>query len=285
MRGFSIICPHYERHNLGHANCHGLECGEIQSRRRRTRERDREFELESMAAATDPFSARLRAANPLATRHLNSLALVSKPNFLISVSRAAPLHTRFRGARLPSLLPVIRAQSSLEYTPDAEFYKIEAIVRVCCKWVFEELQFLTFEVLGHKAAQQRGMAILYKEEPPPWFLLNSLPEIFALLNLVVKWRVATTVPTILPALPKGSEFSEDKFIAKVKMEIVVCKDQVEAVVEKIIEEARTGEIGDGKIFLIPVSDVIRVRTGERGEKAERMSGGRADMMSLTASID
>ncbi|URE17906.1 Nitrogen regulatory protein P-II [Musa troglodytarum] len=273
MRGFSIICPHYERHNLGHANCHGLECGEIQSRRRRTRERDREFELESMAAATDPFSARLRAANPLATRHLNSLALVSKPNFLISVSRAAPLHTRFRGARLPSLLPVIRAQSSLEYTPDAEFYKIEAIVRVCCKWVFEELQFLTFEVLGHKAAQQRGMAILYKEEPPPWFLLNSLPEIFALLNLVVKWRVATTVPTILPALPKGSEFSEDKFIAKVKMEIVVCKDQVEAVVEKIIEEARTGEIGDGKIFC------------ERGEKAERMSGGRADMMSLTASID
>lgn len=109
MREFSIICPHYKRHNLGRANCHGF----IKSRnRRRTRERDSEFELEIMAAATSPFSARLRAANPLATRHLNSLALVSKPKFLISVSRAAPLHTRFGGARLPSLLPVIRAQSS-----------------------------------------------------------------------------------------------------------------------------------------------------------------------------
>ncbi|EEF47210.1 Nitrogen regulatory protein P-II, putative [Ricinus communis] len=75
----------------------------------------------------------------------------------------------------------------------------------------------------------------------------------------------------------GSEFSEDKFVAKVKMEIVVSKDQVEDVIEKIIEEARTGEIGDGKIFLLPVSDVIRVRTGERGDKAERMTGGRSDM--------
>lgn len=46
----------------------------------------------------------------------------------------------------------------------------------------------------------------------------------------------------------GSEFSEDNFVAKVKMEIVVVKDQVEAVIDKIIEEARTGEIGDGKIF-------------------------------------
>ncbi|URE17908.1 Nitrogen regulatory protein P-II [Musa troglodytarum] len=250
MRGFSIICPHYERHNLGHANCHGLECGEIQSRRRRTRERDREFELESMAAATDPFSARLRAANPLATRHLNSLALVSKPNFLISVSRAAPLHTRFRGARLPSLLPVIRAQSSLEYTPDAEFYKIEAIVR---PWRVHHVSsgLLQMGIRGVTVSDVRGFGAQ-----------GGSTERHG-----------------------GSEFSEDKFIAKVKMEIVVCKDQVEAVVEKIIEEARTGEIGDGKIFLIPVSDVIRVRTGERGEKAERMSGGRADMMSLTASID
>jgi nitrogen regulatory protein PII len=47
---------------------------------------------------------------------------------------------------------------------------------------------------------------------------------------------------------EGSEFAEDTFIDKVKMEIVVSKDQVEAVVDKIIEKARTGEIGDGKIF-------------------------------------
>ncbi|KAG6537200.1 hypothetical protein ZIOFF_002286 [Zingiber officinale] len=81
----------------------------------------------------------------------------------------------------------------------------------------------------------------------------------------------------------GSEFSEDKFIAKIKMEVVVCRDQVEAVIDKIIKEARTGEIGDGKIFMIPVSDVIRVRTGERGAKAERMSGGLADMISTSIS--
>ncbi|RWW49752.1 hypothetical protein BHE74_00044079 [Ensete ventricosum] len=79
---------------------------------RRTRERDSELELEIMAAATYPSSARLRPVNHLATRHLNSHPLVSKPKLLISVSRAAPLQTRFRGARLPSLLPVIRAQSS-----------------------------------------------------------------------------------------------------------------------------------------------------------------------------
>lgn len=77
----------------------------------------------------------------------------------------------------------------------------------------------------------------------------------------------------------GSEFSEDNFVAKVKMEIVVSKDQVEAVVDEIIAQARTGEIGDGKIFLVPVTDVIRVRTGERGEKAERMMGGWSDMSS------
>ncbi|XP_050136454.1 nitrogen regulatory protein P-II homolog isoform X3 [Malus sylvestris] len=80
----------------------------------------------------------------------------------------------------------------------------------------------------------------------------------------------------------GSEFSEDNFVAKIKMEIVVSKDQVEAVVDTIIEAARTGEIGDGKIFVVPVSDVIRVRTGERGEKAEKMTGGRSDVSSSSA---
>eukprot|EP00252_Welwitschia_mirabilis_P024218 TRINITY_DN70_c0_g1_i1.p1 TRINITY_DN70_c0_g1~~TRINITY_DN70_c0_g1_i1.p1 ORF type:complete len:229 (+),score=42.46 TRINITY_DN70_c0_g1_i1:374-1060(+) len=77
----------------------------------------------------------------------------------------------------------------------------------------------------------------------------------------------------------GSEFSEDNFVSKVKMEIVVSKDQVESVINTVIEEARTGEIGDGKIFVIPVADVIRVRTGERGDQAERMIGGRAELLS------
>ncbi|KAH1130246.1 hypothetical protein J1N35_001624 [Gossypium stocksii] len=74
----------------------------------------------------------------------------------------------------------------------------------------------------------------------------------------------------------GSEFSKDKLVAKVKIEIVG-----EAVIDKIIEEARIDEIGDGKIFLIPITDVIRVRTGEHGEKVERMTRGRADMSATT----
>lgn len=77
----------------------------------------------------------------------------------------------------------------------------------------------------------------------------------------------------------GSEFGEDSFVSKVKLEVVVSKDQVDAVINAIIDHAKTGEIGDGKIFVIPVADVIRVRTGERGLKAERMAGGRADILS------
>jgi len=75
----------------------------------------------------------------------------------------------------------------------------------------------------------------------------------------------------------GTEYAGDSFLTKVKLEIVVSHEQVEAVIDTIIDQARTGEIGDGKIFVSPVSDVIRIRTGERGLKAERMAGGRADM--------
>lgn len=79
----------------------------------------------------------------------------------------------------------------------------------------------------------------------------------------------------------GSEFTDDNFVSKTKLEVVVVREQVEAVIETIIREARTGEIGDGKIFVSPVSDVIRVRTGERGVDAERMAGGRMELLSKT----
>ncbi|KAL2649445.1 hypothetical protein R1flu_017573 [Riccia fluitans] len=81
----------------------------------------------------------------------------------------------------------------------------------------------------------------------------------------------------------GSEFTEDSFVQKVKLEIVVSQDQVEAVVETVIDHARTGEIGDGKVFISPVADVVRVRTGERGLKAERMAGGRAEILGIVDS--
>lgn len=65
---------------------------------------------------------------------------------------------------------------------------------------------------------------------------------------------------------RGAEYTVD-LLAKVKLEIVVRDDQVDEVVDVIMKAARTGEIGDGKIFITPVEEAIRVRTGDRGEDA------------------
>ncbi|XBJ07690.1 nitrogen regulatory protein P-II homolog [Aegilops tauschii subsp. strangulata] len=138
-----------------------------------------------------------------------------------------------------------RAQSapSPGYLPDSEFYKIEAILR---PWRVSHVSsgLLEMGIRGVTVSDVRGYGAQ-----------GGSTERY-----------------------EGSEFSEDTFIAKVKMEIVVCKEQVEPVIDKIIEKARTGEIGDGKIFLIPVADVVRVRTGERGVHAERMIGGLSDKL-------
>ncbi|XP_004494450.1 nitrogen regulatory protein P-II homolog [Cicer arietinum] len=138
-----------------------------------------------------------------------------------------------------AILPKVRAQNNPGYVPESKFYKVEAIVR-------------------------------------PW----RIPHVSsALLKMGIRGVTVSDVRGFgaqggSKERQGGSEFSEDNFVAKIKMEIVVRKDQVDAVIDKIIEESRTGEIGDGKIFLSPVCDVIRIRTGERGEKAERMTGGR-----------
>ena len=65
---------------------------------------------------------------------------------------------------------------------------------------------------------------------------------------------------------RGSEYTVE-FLQKLKVEIVVEDNQVDMVVEKIIAAARTGEIGDGKIFISPVEQVIRIRTGEKNLEA------------------
>ena len=57
------------------------------------------------------------------------------------------------------------------------------------------------------------------------------------------------------------------FLPKVKLEIIVQDSMVQQVVETIMNSARTGRIGDGKIFVVPVEEVVRIRTGERGEDA------------------
>lgn len=65
---------------------------------------------------------------------------------------------------------------------------------------------------------------------------------------------------------RGAEYVID-FIPKVKLELIVSSDQVKEIVEVIRKAALTGKIGDGKIFVLPVEEVIRVRTGETGEDA------------------
>lgn len=178
--------------------------------------------------------------------HLKELPLVDSSSIRPNLREFGFSHrnVNLKHVRNASFLPVIRAQSSPDYVPDSKFYKVEAILR-------------------------------------PW----RVPQVSsALLKIGIRGVTISDVRGFgaqggSKERQGGSEFDDDNYIAKVKMEIVVSKDQVEAVVDKIIEEARTGEIGDGKIFLVPVSDIIRVRTGERGEKAEKMMGGRADMSS------
>jgi len=67
-------------------------------------------------------------------------------------------------------------------------------------------------------------------------------------------------------LYRGAEYVVD-FLPKVKIEVVVADDIVERVIEAITKAARTGKIGDGKIFVAPVDQAVRIRTGETGEEA------------------
>jgi nitrogen regulatory protein P-II 1 len=67
-------------------------------------------------------------------------------------------------------------------------------------------------------------------------------------------------------LYRGAEYVVD-FLPKVKLEIIVSDDKVAEVVGAIENAAKTGRIGDGKIFVLPVEEVVRIRTGERGSDA------------------
>jgi nitrogen regulatory protein P-II 1 len=65
---------------------------------------------------------------------------------------------------------------------------------------------------------------------------------------------------------RGMEYQVD-FLPKVKIEIVASDDKIKDIVDTIVAKARTGRIGDGKIFVYPVAEVVRIRTGETGESA------------------
>ena len=65
---------------------------------------------------------------------------------------------------------------------------------------------------------------------------------------------------------RGSEYTVD-FLPKVKIEIGVADDAVAKAVAAIVKSAKTGKIGDGKVFVVPIEDAVRIRTSERGEAA------------------
>lgn len=67
-------------------------------------------------------------------------------------------------------------------------------------------------------------------------------------------------------LYRGAEYVVD-FLPKIKLEIVITADLVEKVIEAIVGAANTGKIGDGKIFVLPLEEAVRIRTGERGAEA------------------
>lgn len=65
---------------------------------------------------------------------------------------------------------------------------------------------------------------------------------------------------------RGRSFAVE-YLTKVKIELVVKDEDVDPIIERIVDAARTGEVGDGKIFVTPVSGAVRIRTGESGEAA------------------
>ncbi len=67
-------------------------------------------------------------------------------------------------------------------------------------------------------------------------------------------------------LYRGAEYQVE-FVPKIKIEIVTADDKVESIIDAVSSVANTGKVGDGKIFVIPIEETIRIRTGERGEVA------------------
>ena len=101
------------------------------------------------------------------------------------------------------------------------------------------------------------------------YKLEAVKE--ALHQLAVKGMTVTEVKGFgrqkgLREVYRGMEYQVD-FLPKVKIEIVCTDEQVEAITNAIIAQARTGKVGDGKIFIYPLTEVIRIRTGETGEEA------------------
>lgn len=101
------------------------------------------------------------------------------------------------------------------------------------------------------------------------FKLEEVKE--ALANLGVEGMTVTEVKGFgrqkgHTEIYRGSEYTVD-FMPKLKIELVLSDDKVQPVVAAIIQAARTGKIGDGKVFVLPLTEAIRIRTEEKGDSA------------------
>jgi nitrogen regulatory protein P-II 1 len=138
--------------------------------------------------------------------------------------------------------------------------KIEIHLKNFAEWVF-----LGFE----EAISTGGRAMKKVEAIIKPFKLEELKE--GLASLGIKGMTVSEVKGFgrqkgHSEIYRGAEYTVD-FVAKVKVEVVVGAEMVDKVVEVILKHAKTGKIGDGKVFVTPVEGVYRIRTGETGEDA------------------
>ncbi|KAK9902661.1 hypothetical protein WJX75_001769 [Coccomyxa subellipsoidea] len=115
----------------------------------------------------------------------------------------------------------------------------------------------------------------------PWRLQNVISALSAsgILGMTASTVKGAGVQGGRKERYSGTEHGIDNLVEKERLEIVVLRSQVDTVVRIITRAAQTGEIGDGKIFVHPVADIIRVRTAETGISAEKMEGGMMDRSS------
>lgn len=190
------------------------------------------------------------------------MALACKPQSLPAAQRVHAASCR----PVPAALPAARAKGVCYAAPphSASYTELEAIA--CDLSAFPDVQFFRVEAIVR-----------------PW----RLPYVInALGDAGIRGMTATPVRGVgMQGGRKerygGSEFSLTDLVEKSKVEIVVVRDQVDLVARTVATSAHTGEIGDGKIFVHPVADVVRIRTAEVGGVAERMVGGLEDMLNST----
>ena len=182
----------------------------------------------------------------------------------------------------PRLKPGAVVLRMLNRSGRAESRRRYALARPCfmfCR-AFKLGRDVGFAKSGFRPTNPPGLAF--------WLLVSQLDEVMKKIEAIVKPFKMEDVKEALTEIGiegmtvsevkgfgrqkghteiyRGSEYTVD-FLPKVKFEIVVADDRVQRTVETIVQTARTGKIGDGKVFVISIEEVIRIRTEERGEAA------------------